>query len=78
MREMKALVGFACAFFPPELLYCRHRITVALHRLGLKLFHAFHVCGTRYFSTLKPSPNLKKIFNKFRSSALSQATGNNL
>ena len=34
--------------------------------------------GTRFFVTLKPSPNLKKIFNKFRSRALTQAAGTNL
>ena len=28
-------------FFPPELLYCVHRTTAALHCLGLKLFHTF-------------------------------------
>ena len=28
--------------FPPEFLYCVHRITAALHCRGLKLFHAFH------------------------------------
>ena len=34
--------------------------------------------GTRFCATLKPLLNLKKIFNKFRSRALTEAAGTNL
>ena len=71
------------ALFARELLYCVHQIKVALHCLGLKLFHAFHpvflTClGQDFLLHCSRRRNLKKIFNKFRSRTLTEAAGKNL
>ena len=80
-NEGMGRVGLGLFSLRAFVLRAPHHSCIALS--WLKIVSRISSCvpylpGTRCFATLKPSPNLQNIFNKFQSHALSQAAGTNL